>query len=65
MLIKRTCPLSGIEKTLDIPVTQEQINAWASGMLIQKAMPHLTADEREFILTGLTADAWDALFNED
>lgn len=35
------------------------------GMLIQKAFPYLTADEREFILTGMTAKEWDELFNEE
>lgn len=65
MLIKRTCPLSGETKTQDIAVTQAQLDDWDSGTLIQNAMPHLSADEREFILTGMTPDVWDKLFSED
>jgi hypothetical protein len=38
---------------------------WASGVLIQNAMPNLTAEEREFILTGTTKEDWDELFKED
>jgi hypothetical protein len=65
MLIERICPLSGEVKQLDIAVTQDQFDAWRSGALIQNAMPNLSADEREFILTGITPDVWEELFGED
>jgi hypothetical protein len=65
MLIERVCPFSGEIKHQDIPVTQEQLDAWRSGMLIQNAMPNLSADEREFIMTGITPDVWEELFAED
>ena len=29
--------------------------------LIQEAFPHLTPDEREYVLTGLTPEEWDAM----
>lgn len=35
------------------------------GELIQDAFPFLTYDEREFILTGITAGEWDELFGEE
>ena len=35
------------------------------GALIQTAFARLTSDEREFLMTGLTPDAWNALFSED
>jgi len=28
-------------------------------------MPDISADEREFIMTGITLDEWDAMFGED
>jgi hypothetical protein len=62
MLITRTSILSGKTHSLEIDVTQDQINNWNSGALIQNTMPHLTADEREFIKTGITADEWDEMF---
>jgi hypothetical protein len=65
MLIERICPLSGETKRQDILVTQEQLDAWRSGALIQNAMPNLSADEREFIMTGITPDVWEELFAED
>jgi hypothetical protein len=33
--------------------------------LIQDAFPTLTADEREFILTGITSEEWDEIFPEE
>jgi len=57
--------ISGVERTLDLPVTQEQIDAWEAGTLIQEAMPQLCADQREFILTGITAMEWHDEFGTD
>ena len=64
MQITRTSPFSGKENSMEIAVTVEQLNDWQNGMLIQDAMPNLSADEREFIMTGITPDEWDAAFNE-
>jgi hypothetical protein len=30
---------------------------------VQNAMPNLSADEREFIMTGITPTEWDEMFN--
>jgi hypothetical protein len=38
---------------------------WQSGMLIQDAFPMLSADEREFIKTGITPEEWEEMFGED
>ena len=50
---------------MEIPVTQEQLDAWKDGMLIQKAMPNLTPDQREFIMTGITPEEWDDAYGEE
>ncbi len=39
-------------------------NAWESGELIQNAFPTLSADEREFIKTGILPQEWEELFGE-
>ena len=64
MQITRTSLVSGITRSLEIPCTEEQMVAYKSGALIQVAFPNLTADQREFILTGITKDEWDELFKE-
>ena len=63
MKIIRTSPFSGNTNVMDIDVTEEQIALWESGVLIQNAMPNLSADEREFIMTGITPEEWDSAFN--
>ena len=65
MLITRKSAFTGIERTLDIPVLPEQMALWENGMLIQNAMPQLSADQREFILTGFTAEEWEDAFGEE
>lgn len=65
MLITRTSQATGITRTLDLPVTEEQLILWATtSALIQDVFPNLTDDQREFIVTGMTADEWDQIFGE-
>ena len=56
---------SGVERTLDLNITQSMLADWESGTLIQEAMPQLNADEREFIMTGVVGAEWDNEFGED
>jgi len=65
MKITRKSLFSGVERTLDLPVTEEQMRDWENGTLIQLAMPNLTSDEREFIMTGVTPEEWADEFSED
>lgn len=58
MLITRVSPFSGKVHTLDIDVTDIELRLWQSGVSIQNAMPHLSADDREFLMTGITAVEW-------
>ena len=61
MNVTRTSIVTGITRTVDIPVTDAQFEAWHQGMLIQSAMPNLTDDQREFIETGMPQDEWEAI----
>ena len=65
MIITRTSPISGITRHHEIEVTQEQLLIWKSGTVIQDAMPDLSTDEREFIMSGITAEEWDSMFSDD
>ena len=64
MIITRRSLLSGIERTFDLPVTQDQIDSYNSGAWAMDAFPHLDADQREFVMTGITPEEWDAHFSE-
>jgi hypothetical protein len=61
MLIERKSIISGNVNVMDIDVTPTQIDAWKNGMLVQSAMPDLSADEREFIMTGITPNEWEKM----
>jgi len=65
MKITKTSILSGKTRTKEINVNQSQIDKWVAGMLIQDAMPNISVDEREFIMTGSTPEEWDSTFNEE
>ena len=64
MLIRRTSLFSGKSRVMDIPVTEDQLERWQNGELIQNVMPNLTPDQREFIMTGITSEEWDEAFGE-
>lgn len=49
----------------EVPVTQEQLDRWKSGTLIQNAMPHLSPGQRELFISGLCDSCFDALFPEE
>lgn len=66
MQVTRYSPVSRRQNTLEINCTEEEIAAWAnSSQLIQDAFPHLSPGEREFLLSGITPDEWEKLFEED
>ncbi len=62
MKITRTSQATGKINTMDLPVTDKQLAAWHSGTFAQDAFPDLNADEREFIMTGITPEEWNEMF---
>ena len=65
MLITKTSMFTNKTSSMEIDVTQDQLDAWQNGMLIQDAMPNLTDDEREFIMNGTTPQDWELLVLSD
>lgn len=63
MEITRTSKLSGVTRTLDLNITQEQLLSYERGLNIQHAFPDLTPAEREFFMTGITEEEWKELFD--
>ena len=64
MTITRKSPLTGITRTKEIDVTIDQILAWEMGELVQNAMPHLSADDREFIKTGIEMSKYKLTYDQ-
>ena len=65
MQITKTSPVTGQSNIREIDVTQEQLATWMAGTLIQTAMPHLSKEDREFIMTGTTPEDWKQMFPEE
>jgi len=62
MSVTRKCLLTGVVRTKTMAVTQDHIDEWLGGELIQNVMPHLSPDEREFLMTGID---WDKAFPDE
>lgn len=64
MKITRTSIYSGKTRTKEINVTEKQVKEWEDGLLIQMAMPGLTPDDREFIMSGVTPEEWEDMHDK-
>lgn len=59
MMITRRSMITGIERTLDLPVTQDQLDHYyLRGALLERAFPDLSSADREFIMSGITDKEW-------
>jgi len=65
----RTSSATGDYNTLEIPLSIEAyalgMQAWKRGELIQNAFPTLSAEIREFIMSGITPKEWDDMFADE
>ncbi len=58
------CPSCG--GTNEVTISLASYLKWQrEGELIQFAMPDLSADEREMLMTGTCPPCWDKMFGED
>lgn len=68
MIVERKSIVSGKVNQMNIDITPEQLFDFMNGKsgLAQEAFPHLSIDEREFIISGIHPTEWKELFgNED
>jgi hypothetical protein len=67
MVISRKSLLTDKVHEMDLPITQHQLDEYLApgGPLLQDAFPGLTADQREFIKTGITKEEWNVAFPEE
>jgi hypothetical protein len=66
MEITRKDPFTGKINTHNLNITKEEMVAWEkANIYIQDAFPRLTADEREFVKTGINIGSFDALFPDE
>ena len=60
--IDRMCPFCTKLDAYEFDITQAQIDEWAFGMVIQKAMPELTPSQREVFITGMCYECQEGIF---
>ena len=68
VLVHATCDMDGSETsmtfTMNVDTFGQKLRQWQNGEMVQNVFPMLTADEREFLMTGITPDKWNAMFGE-
>ena len=50
------------EEAQHITVGHADLDAWQGGALIQDAMPYLSADDREILISGVCGECFDNMF---
>ncbi|MDD4989634.1 MAG: hypothetical protein PHV42_04390 [Candidatus Pacebacteria bacterium] len=62
MILTKKSALSGKVHQMNLPISaevyQKGLQLWENGAYIQDAFPWLSADEKEFIKTGITPEEW-------
>lgn len=58
-----SCVISGKKITVDVPA--EGLYKYRQGVLIQDAFPEMSEDDREFLMSGICGEAFDAAFEEN
>ena len=67
MQVTRRSPVTGQTNTLEVNVTEQQMQEFQSGgrqRLVQEIFCDASASEREFILTGYTPEDWEMIFGD-
>lgn len=68
MWIERKSTISGKITKLDIDITLDQLdrinNRFETKELIQRIVPDLPADQREFLISGITPEEWKSEFGD-
>ena len=66
MLVYRTNIVSGKVNVMSLPVTQKQLDIYENtNTLVQDVFPDLTADEREFLISGFMPGEFETLCEEN
>jgi hypothetical protein len=63
--VTRKHPFTDEEVTIVIRADPNDFWKWKDGALIQDAFPYLSADEREFIVTGIPPGEWDKWMKDE
>ena len=66
MRVSKISTLTGNRTERDIEITDDQILRFKEGKeLVQTIFPNLSADDREFLISGITPEEWKDAFGEE
>jgi hypothetical protein len=60
--VSKECNVTGEQYSVTVPIGN--YIAWKEGEFAQNAFPDLTAEEREFLISGTTPDEWNDIFKD-
>lgn len=63
LILNIICP--NCHKNQTIKVNEAEYFKWKAGELIQRAMPKLSDNDRETLLSGLCPECWNKLFQDN
>lgn len=56
--VTKESPLTGKKNTMEMYVDCKDLDKWRNGECIQNALPYLSREEREFLISGVTPEEW-------
>lgn len=63
-IIRGKCVITGKEHSVRVP-PQEYYDYFMAGKLAQDALKSLSAEDREFLISGIAPDGWSAYEDDD
>lgn len=64
--VTRVSPLTGKTNVRILEICRENYRQWElRNMACQDAFPHLSAGDREFLISGSTEEDWEAMFQQE
>jgi len=64
MQVTKQSRISGKIYSMDLDITSDQLERINLKIeLIQNIVPNLSSEQREFLITGITPEEWNELFN--
>ena len=64
--VKKRSALSGETNTMALPITEEEYRWFLRGeLLVQEAFPDMDIGQREFLISGITPEEWEAAFGDE
>ena len=64
MVVVAISAATGVKHAMPLEITEAQVYDWVNGASIQDAMPNLSPEGREFLMTGITQVEWDSMFSD-